>query len=95
MGATEANKITEMRKQQMEQTLQNAEKLLKSRNVKYQLLVGVVDEIREGLLKEADSLNADIVVVGSRGGSTLTKLIMGSVSDYVVKNAHIPVLVVP
>ncbi|XP_032242647.1 universal stress protein in QAH/OAS sulfhydrylase 3'region [Nematostella vectensis] len=38
---------------------------------------------------------ADLVVIGSRGQSTIRRTFLGSVSDHVVHHAHIPVAVVP
>ena len=41
------------------------------------------------------SEDADLLVVGSHGAAGFAKLIMGSVSNYVVHRAHCPVVVVP
>lgn len=43
----------------------------------------------------ADSLGADLIVVGSRGRSPLSELIIGSVPIRLLQLAHRPVLVVP
>jgi nucleotide-binding universal stress UspA family protein len=41
----------------------------------------------------AEGLEAGLVVMGSRGRSEIGRLLMGSVSDAVVRHAHCPVLV--
>jgi nucleotide-binding universal stress UspA family protein len=39
------------------------------------------------LLKEADSIGADLVVVGSRGRGVMSRVLLGTVSDQVVRHA--------
>jgi nucleotide-binding universal stress UspA family protein len=46
------------------------------------------------LCELAAELDADVVVVGSRGRGALKRVLLGSVSTYVVHNAPCPVLVV-
>ncbi len=63
---------------------------------------GVVDphgEVRrehpaDGILHMADDDHADLIVLGSRGRSTTTRLLLGSITDAVVHHARVPVLVV-
>ena len=45
-------------------------------------------------LKIAGEINADIIVMGTRGLSTLRGAIMGSVSHALIEKAKCPVLIV-
>ena len=55
------------------------------------LRMGAVDLEIVGL---AEELQADLIVMGSRGLGGVRRALMGSVSDSVVRHAHCPVLVV-
>jgi nucleotide-binding universal stress UspA family protein len=46
------------------------------------------------LCERAAALSSDVVVVGSRGRGAIRRVLLGSVSTYVVHNAPCPVLVV-
>jgi nucleotide-binding universal stress UspA family protein len=48
----------------------------------------------EAIVAAADAETADIIVVGSHGRSGVSRFLIGSVSDYVVRHAHCPVMVV-
>jgi len=48
----------------------------------------------EAIVAAADSEDADLIVVGSHGRSGVSRFLIGSVSDYVVRHAHCPVMVV-
>ena len=47
------------------------------------------------ILQEASKLEADIVVVGSHGRGAVQRLLVGSISEGVIRHAATPVLVVP
>lgn len=49
----------------------------------------------EVICKFAQDENADMCIMGSRGLGTVRRTFLGSVSDYVVHHAHIPVAVIP
>jgi nucleotide-binding universal stress UspA family protein len=46
------------------------------------------------IVRFAEDLHADLIVLGSRGLGSLRRALLGSVSDSVVRHAHCPVLVV-
>lgn len=51
--------------------------------------------IVETLLSQANELEADVLIVGSHGHGALYDLVVGSVSQGILKDSTIPVLVVP
>lgn len=84
---------SELLEQDYAQLLEMRDSLLKS---------GVNASIRqlergsvETVLAETRKLDADLIILGSHYHSTLYKLLVGSVTDDVLKRAHCPVLVVP
>lgn len=42
----------------------------------------------------ADEVGADVIVVGSHGKGWFKRVVIGSISEYVVHHSHIPVLVI-
>jgi len=46
------------------------------------------------ILNYAEEIRADLIVVGSRGLSTIQRLVLGSVSQTVASRARVPVLIV-
>jgi nucleotide-binding universal stress UspA family protein len=57
-----------------------------------------VDEafsVHEGILREAESMGADLLVVGSHGRSGFERLLLGSVTERLLHKALCPTLVVP
>nr|XP_022295900.1 uncharacterized protein LOC111105802 isoform X2 [Crassostrea virginica] len=47
----------------------------------------------EGIINVAKELNACMIVTGSRGHGKIRRTLLGSVSDYLIHHADIPVLV--
>jgi nucleotide-binding universal stress UspA family protein len=46
------------------------------------------------ILRTAEALGVGLIVIGSRGLGAISRALLGSISDSVVKHAHCPVLVV-
>jgi len=53
------------------------------------------DDIAAAILAVADDIDADVIVLGTRGLGNVKSLILGSVSKAVVHHADRPVLVIP
>lgn len=53
------------------------------------------DKPGEGIVRIAEELNADLIVMGTRGEGAIRRTITGSVSDYVLHHTTVPVLICP
>lgn len=51
-------------------------------------------EARDGILKAAKEVSADLIVIGSHGRRGVKRLVLGSVAEDIVRRAPCPVLVV-
>jgi len=49
----------------------------------------------QGIITVAEAEKATLIVIGTRGLDRLRRTFLGSVSDYVVRNSRVPVLVCP
>lgn len=49
---------------------------------------------REDIISVAKQVNADLIVMGSRGLGSIRSMLMGSVSNYVLHHSDLPVMVV-
>lgn len=52
-------------------------------------------EAEELILKEATSIGADLIMLASNEHSALYNLFVGSLSNYLIRNSSIPLLVIP
>ena len=53
------------------------------------------DAAADGILDAADSSGADLVVMASHGRTGMTRWLLGSVAEKIVRSSKVPVLVVP
>ena len=51
--------------------------------------------VGETICEEAAKQKTDFIIIGSRGLGKISRSLFGSVSDYVVRRANIPVIVIP
>lgn len=63
--------------------------------IKYKFLEECINKPGEGIVKCAEKEKADLIVMGTRGLSSLRRTVLGSVSDYVLHHSQKPVAVVP
>ncbi len=68
---------------------------LKELGVEVESRVEVVSQVARGIIDQADELDTDWIAVTSHGHGGLTRVVLGSVADKVVRGATQPVLVVP
>lgn len=67
---------------------------LRERDVRVKALL-IQGPTVEKILEEADRLEAGLIVVGSHGRGALARVLVGSVSEGVLRASRCPVLVVP
>lgn len=82
----------QLRKEHAE--LQSMAAACKSEGIEAEALL-IQGPTAETIVAEADRLKADIVLVGSHGRGALFKAFVGSVSEQVLGECRIPVLVIP
>lgn len=56
--------------------------------------IGAVGHAPRFILEEAEDFGADLIVLGSRGLTDFSALLLGSVAHKVIHHADLPVLVV-
>ena len=66
---------------------------LRERGLRIRTRVAVDDHPAAAILHEAQALQADLIALETHGRRGLSRLILGSVTDKVVRGAHAPVLV--
>jgi nucleotide-binding universal stress UspA family protein len=75
------------------ESLHEAVRLAEERGIRSHTKLLVGDAAKE-IVQFADSIDADLIVVGSRGHGTISSALLGSVSRGILHEARRPVLVV-
>lgn len=86
-------KMAELQRLHSEEVIAAAEALLKEAGVRYtkEILVGDIPLV---IARRAETLGCDAIVMGTRGGTAIGNLVMGSVATKVVHLAKVPVTLV-
>jgi nucleotide-binding universal stress UspA family protein len=80
------NKIKEKYKQKTKNNID-------SKELKTEIVEGAKSAATT-IMEYAESENIDLIIIGSRGRTSFKKLLLGSVSSNIIKNAHCAVLVI-
>ena len=77
-----------------DRTLKTACELIEAGGLKADARAIESQQIWRGIIEMAESIKADLIVIGSHGRSGLDRLVMGSVTQRVLQHTKQPVLVV-
>jgi nucleotide-binding universal stress UspA family protein len=89
----EVSKMIEAAREVGQRILDDGEQKAKSEDVQVESIIREGNTVQE-IIKLAKEGNFDLMVMGVRGVSKLRELLLGSVSEGVMKHASCPVLVV-
>lgn len=74
--------------------LSGARQLLEAAGITVAASIVESHTIYRGILETANTVEADLIVMGSHGRRGLEKLVLGSVAAQVLAHAHLPILIV-
>ncbi len=78
-----------------EKIVSEAGKVLKEKNSSLSITTSVVSGLpKQEILEKAESFDADLIVVGSQGQGAFSRLLLGSVSQYLATHAKCSVMIV-
>jgi nucleotide-binding universal stress UspA family protein len=92
MHPADFSKVVEATRKAGARILTEGEKRVKTEGVQVETLLTEGHTVQE-ILKTAKDGKFDLIVIGARGISKIREIILGSVSDGVIRNAPCPVLV--
>ena len=93
MTAAEVFKVAEAARKAGRNILASGEERVKAEGIQVETMLREGDTVQE-ILKAAREGEFDLIVMGARGISKIREILLGSVSDGVIRNAPCPVLVV-
>ncbi|CAN5200252.1 universal stress protein [soil metagenome] len=81
-------------KAEADEAISTARQIFEARGIAVKSSVVEGNAVYQAILDAAESVGADLVVMGSHGRRGLEKLVLGSVTAQVLSHAHLSVLVV-
>ena len=75
-------------------TMQGYKKQLSDNGVDCEALL-IMGQVNPTIIAEIQKLEVDLVVLGSHGHSRLYEFLVGSVCEYMLRHAKVPMLVIP
>ena len=91
------SKELEEKRQEAKMWLNRVDQLSKENSVpqfKSEIIEDVVSRIGGAIVKYAENEKVDLIVVGTRGRSSLKRMLIGSVASDILHYAHCPVMIV-
>lgn len=90
----QSNELIERVRSYVQENLTKAQKQFEElgQTVATQVVEGF--SVHEGIIKAAQNLEVDLIIMGSHGRTGFKKFILGSVAQKVLGESHIPVLIV-
>ncbi|BHF58515.1 hypothetical protein SprV_0100146700 [Sparganum proliferum] len=70
-------------------------RLAKEAGVSYKAFLHIDSKPGQAIVRSANDHRVTFIVIGSRGLGAIKRTFLGSVSDYIVHNSSIPVIIVP
>jgi nucleotide-binding universal stress UspA family protein len=80
-------------RQDAEQYLETVAARLRERGLRVQTQVVIDDQPAHAILQEAEAQHASMIAMETHGRRGLSRLMLGSVADKVIRGTHIPILV--
>lgn len=84
--------MIKLHEDQVMQVFRTIDQLANKHNIKH-TLERLHGPPGEAIIKAAETQKCHMIVTGSRGQGSIRRTILGSVSDYLIHHAHIPVMV--
>jgi nucleotide-binding universal stress UspA family protein len=86
--------VEKLAKISAENIVSDATKTLNSKNHELKITTNVVSGLpKKKILEKAEAFDADLIVLGSQGHEALSRLLLGSVSQYIATHAKCSVMI--